>query len=382
MQWDIFCKVIDNFGDVGVCWRLVSGLAARGHTCRLWIDDASALRWMAPHVNADGSGNSGVVVLPWPTSDGGWPDLYEPGDVIVEAFGCELPDAFVTRMQRPTPPAWINLEYFSAEPYVERSHGLPSPVMYGPGKGLRKHFFFPGVNARTGGLMKPISPPSLALEAIDANDSAQRQAVLASHKVAWEAGERVVNVFCYDHAPLQAWLDALHHTASSTCHVLLMPGAAQTLGGTWRAPAHASGESTHLRLHAIPAMSQPQFDALLTVADLNIVRGEDSAVSALWAGQPHLWHIYHQDDGAHSPKLEAFMDHWMRAWPAPLRANVQQLWRAFNGLAAVDQLQHMATLWQNANWAAWQDNSRLSSQRQAQESDLITRLLAFVDGLS
>ena len=22
LRWDIFCNVIDNFGDIGVCWRL------------------------------------------------------------------------------------------------------------------------------------------------------------------------------------------------------------------------------------------------------------------------------------------------------------------------------------------------------------------------
>ena len=47
-SWDIFCQVIDNFGDIGVCWRLAADLAARGHQVRLWVDDASALHWMAP----------------------------------------------------------------------------------------------------------------------------------------------------------------------------------------------------------------------------------------------------------------------------------------------------------------------------------------------
>ena len=43
---------------------------------------------------------------------------------------------FVARMAAmPRPPVWINLEYLSAEPYVERSHGLPSPQLDGPGAG-------------------------------------------------------------------------------------------------------------------------------------------------------------------------------------------------------------------------------------------------------
>ena len=35
MQWDLFCRVIDNHGDLGVCWRLAADLASRGQTVRL-----------------------------------------------------------------------------------------------------------------------------------------------------------------------------------------------------------------------------------------------------------------------------------------------------------------------------------------------------------
>ena len=47
-RWDIFCQVIDNYGDIGVCWRLAAELAARGVQVQLRIDNASALAWMAP----------------------------------------------------------------------------------------------------------------------------------------------------------------------------------------------------------------------------------------------------------------------------------------------------------------------------------------------
>ncbi|MGH8821004.1 MAG: elongation factor P maturation arginine rhamnosyltransferase EarP, partial [Rhodoferax sp.] len=82
MLCDIFCKVIDNFGDIGVCWRLSADLAARGEQVRLWVDDAAALRWMAP------DGCPGVTVLAWAQSlePAGQP----AADVLVEAFGCEI----------------------------------------------------------------------------------------------------------------------------------------------------------------------------------------------------------------------------------------------------------------------------------------------------
>ncbi len=117
MLWDIFCRVVDNFGDVGVCWRAAADLASRGERVRLWLDDASALAWMAP------GGRPGVEVISW----SGEPTTQTPGDVVIEAFGSNPPDEFVARMaQASRPPVWINLEYLSAEDYVVRSHALPA----------------------------------------------------------------------------------------------------------------------------------------------------------------------------------------------------------------------------------------------------------------
>jgi len=119
MQWDLFCRVIDNHGDLGVCWRLAADLASRGETVRLWVDDPLALHWMAPGHETT---TPGVTVLRWaePLAE------VDPGDVVIEAFGCDPPPAFVDSMARRIP-VWINLEYLSAEDYVERNHGLPSP---------------------------------------------------------------------------------------------------------------------------------------------------------------------------------------------------------------------------------------------------------------
>ena len=63
LLWDIFCRVIDNHGDLGVCWRLSCDLAARGQQVRLWVDDASALQWMAS--GALQGEVPDVRVLPW-----------------------------------------------------------------------------------------------------------------------------------------------------------------------------------------------------------------------------------------------------------------------------------------------------------------------------
>jgi hypothetical protein len=94
---------------------------------------------------------------------------------------------------------WINLEYLSAEPFVERAHGLPSPVLSGPGRGLVKHFFYPGFTARTGGLLRE---PSVAA-AIDP----QRfdRADWLADRGCLDTGERLISLFCYEPAALPAF---------------------------------------------------------------------------------------------------------------------------------------------------------------------------------
>jgi len=254
MLWDIFCKVIDNFGDIGVCWRLSRDMASRGHEVRLWVDDDSALRWMAPHVNAHGHGEPGVTVQHWPADEATMPEV-DPGDVVIEAFGCNPPDGFVARMQRPAPPRWVNLEYLSAEGYVERSHGLSSPVWSGPGYGLKKRFFYPGFTSRTGGLLR--EPPLLLKRDAFAGSAAERERWLSSLGVSHQPQERLVTLFCYAQSPVSLFLDALSQS-NVPCHVLLTPGHATEQAMAWQPPLGST-----LRLSRLSALPQPEFDRLL-----------------------------------------------------------------------------------------------------------------------
>jgi uncharacterized repeat protein (TIGR03837 family) len=274
-------------------------------------------------------------------------------------------------MQRPAPPRWVNLEYLSAEGYVERSHGLGSPVWSGPGSGLKKRFFYPGYTARTGGLLRE---PTLLLERdAFAGRADERARWLSSLGVNCQPQERLVTLFCYAQSPVSPLLDALD-LSSVPCHVLLTPGHAAEQAMDWHPPAGST-----VRLTRLSALPQADFDRLLWCADLNIVRGEDSAVRALWAAKPHVWQIYRQDDGVHADKLQAFMDLWMHDWPPALRQQVEALWCAFNGLTAPDALAGaLRTLWEAPDWADWQEASARSSRSLAAQSDLVTQLLEFV----
>lgn len=352
MRWDIFCRVIDNHGDIGVCWRLAADLARRGQTVRLWADDLSALAWMAPGHAAN------VQPLPW-RADTNWQDV-TPGDVVVEAFGCDLPSAFVAAMaQAPKPPVWLNLEYLTAEAYAARNHRLPSPVWQGPGAGLTKHFFYPGFTPGTGGLLRE---PRLPTE----QNAFDRSAWLRQHGIDWQ-GERLVSLFCYEPAVLPAWLDWLARDTTPTRLLVAFGRPRQAVErvindkNTSKPSLNLAGS---LSISYLPALSQGGFDRLLWACDLNFVRGEDSLVRALWAGKPLVWQLYPQHDGAHAHKLQAFLD----AMGAP--PSLCHFHRVWNGV-------HSAPL-PPPDWAAWAACVNGWRRALCAQNDLTTQLLGFV----
>ncbi len=339
MLWDLFCRVIDNYGDVGVCWRLARALAASGEQVRLWIDDDRALRWMAPD-GAPGVECRPFVDVPHDT----------PGDVVVEAFGCDPPPGFVARMAARQPrPVWINLEYLSAEAYVERSHGLRSPQFSGPGAGMDKWFFYPGFSNATGGLLPG---------AVVADRQGWLRSWLRTHGWTPREHERVVLLFCYDNPALPR---LLHDLGASRTLRLAASGAAQAA-----LPTPPAG---FLRTVALPHLPQSVFEQLIACADLNIVRGEDSFAQACQAGRPFVWQPYLQSDGAQGPKLEAFLDRFEAA--AGKVDGLRALWRGWNGLGPWPDRWPDPQAWQAAA-QRWRDG--LGAQE-----DLMTRLKRFVE---
>jgi uncharacterized repeat protein (TIGR03837 family) len=348
MQWDLFCRVVDNYGDLGVCWRLGADLAGRGERVRLFVDDATALAWMAP------AGAAGVEVCAWPQAEARMPH----GDVVVEAFGCELPAGFVRGMvAAPRPPVWVNLEYLSAEDYVERSHRLPSPQTHGPGAGLTKWFFYPGFTAATGGLLRE---PDLMQE----QAGSDAKAWLARHGVQQAgADERVVSLFCYANPALSELLDTLSRRPTV---LLAAPGAAaQQLVALLGNRLHRGS----LRAVLLPHLSQTGYDRLLWSCDLNLVRGEDSWVRAQWAGRPFLWQAYPQSDAVHARKVDAFLRRFLAGAPSELGASLRRSFARWNGLATGPLELPAAQAWQ-AQALAWR--AALLAQ-----ADLTTQLIGF-----
>ena len=323
-RWELFCTVVDNFGDAGVCWRLARQIAAElGVPVRLWIDrpEVLAALWPALDPAAERQSAAGVEICRWHAGA----DFagVEAAAVVIEAFACELPESVIARMAAaPMPPRWINLEYLSGEEWVDGCHGLSS---IHPATGLAKTFWIPGYSEASGGLIR------------ERNLERARQAFLAHergeflHKlgVTAAADTVVLSLFAYPQAPIEALLGQLAEAAEpSVC--LLTPGAASAAAARlFGVPALAAGERLRrgaLTAVALPFFDQDGYDRLLWSCDLNLVRGEDSFLRAQWAGRPMVWNIYHQEEGAHAPKLEAFLGHYAQG----LDVEIAALWGDFN----------------------------------------------------
>ena len=371
-QWDIFCKVIDNFGDIGVSWRLAANLAARGQRVRLWIDDTSALAWMAP------DGCAGVTVMRWADPINVTCLETTPCDVLVEAFGCEVAPDFIASCVRiysaesqnnALKPLWINLEYLSAESFVAKNHGLTSLISTGPAAGWRKVFYYPGFTPETGGLLR--EPDLLQRRA-----AFDRCAWLRQQGVDWR-GETLVSLFCYEPAGLAELVNDLERNGIDGQPVRLLVAAGRATDAINSVLSRKTLENIHqtdlqtnehgckkLLISYLSLSTQTNFDHLLWASDINFVRGEDSLIRAIWAGKPFIWQIYPQDDDAHRAKLEAFLD--MLAAPPGLRA----FHRVWNGLA--DEALPPLT-----NMPAWQASAGQAQARLAEHGDLTAGLIQY-----
>jgi uncharacterized repeat protein (TIGR03837 family) len=351
-----------------------------------------------------------------------------PGDVVIEAFGCDIDAAWVasggaseasnnsnlianypistsensqkTHLKPVSPPVWINLEYLSAEPCAQRSHGLPSPVMHGPAVGMTKRFFYPGFTEGTGGLLgagdgaprssKPATEHVTELANELANEptnapsvkpATQHTAQPASHALnsprpaAPAASCLTVSLFCYEPSALSQLLELLAQPRSAQATELLVTSgrasaAVQSVLGekngsfpTWIFNSSLS-ISECLSVTPLPLMPHAEYDALLARCQLNFVRGEDSLVRALWAGQAFVWQIYPQSDGAHAAKLDAFLD-WLEAPP-----DLRLFHHVWNGLSS----QALPAI----NLPAWTPIAQAARGRLNQQADLVTQLIDWV----
>ncbi len=373
--WDLFCRVIDNYGDIGVSWRLAK-LLHHDHqqTVRLWLDQPQALAAMEPDYDPGREQQvcHGITIQHW------LDDFSEiqPATVVIETFGCELPAAYRQAMRnQAAQPIWLNLEYLSAESWVSDFHLRPSKQPCG----LDKTFFFPGLRPGTGGLMRE-------------GDYAQRQQAITKsttqnttlpNDLTLPKNSFKISVFCYENKALQELINILSEPhiplPKGYDSVTLLIPVGRAHGGLARAiQTHLATDGywqqDRLRLYSLPFMSQADYDQLLWLSDLNFVRGEESFVRAQWAAKPFVWHIYPTDDGAHWDKLHAFNDAYSDGIANQLEQTIRDWQIAWNQ----QQLNKQAWLDLVNHWPAWQQQAKQWAQQLEKMGELTTNLVKFV----
>ncbi len=372
---DLFCRIVDNYGDIGVCWRLARQLVAEhALAVRLWVDDLNAFYPLCPEISKSEPIQTcrGVEIRHWTTA-------FAPlapenvADLVIEAFACELPERFLQAMAgRDPPPCWINLEYLSAQEWVSGCQGLPSPH---PATGLVKYFFFPGFTEQTGGLLRE-GDLLRRRDAFLDNDRLRNDFWVQLGLAPPRAEEKRISLFFYPGAALNELFACWQEEACPVTCLIPEEPVRQHLRDTLSRVTDAhrmAGRSGSLTVRTIPFLDQDDYDRLLWACDLNFVRGEDSFLRAQWAARPLVWQPYPQEEDAHLSKLQAFLQRYSHGLPLEAASAAQVFLTAWSRAEGVRRAwrpfrQELPLLAAHArSWAA-----SLTSQ-----DDLAARLVKF-----
>jgi uncharacterized repeat protein (TIGR03837 family) len=373
----LFCKVVDNYGDIGICWRLARQLQQEhAIAVTLWVDDLASFKKICPAVTIDCEQQEieDVQVRHWQNQDAMF-TASDVADIVIEFFACDIPPAYIVAMAQCAPrPVWLNLEGLTAEEWVEGCHTLPSPH---PTMSLTKYFFFPGFNNRTGGLLIEAELEQ-RLQQFQSDQVAMNVFLAQFGVTATEMASTKISLFCYPQAPVTSLFEVWQNNAEAITCLVPEGVAADAVELFLRQNPKAGTSATHgaLTVRVLPFIPQPDYDKLLWSCDLNFVRGEDSFVRAQWANKPFIWHIYPQDENLHHKKLKAFLEcHTATtessialslAWNAVTTENIDwaNTWRQFQ--TEMPEIAFMCINWQH---------------QIVENGDLASNLITFCDTL-
>ncbi|MDP2247576.1 MAG: elongation factor P maturation arginine rhamnosyltransferase EarP [Nitrosomonadales bacterium] len=366
-RWDILCRVVDNFGDIGVCWRLAKQLSLEyDFDVRLWVDDPATVQRLIPQYDPKQQSQKihGITVLHWQEHVSA-KDMLSIPDVVIEAFACDLPAPYLHAMAaKQDQPIWLNLEYLSAESWIEGFHLKPSPH---PQLALNKTFFFPGWTEASGGLLREKG-------LLAARDNFQRDMLREESAIR-------VSLFCYPYAPIHELLSAMSQS-STPIHCFIPEGSLlEQVSLFFDVPSMQIGDRKqrgNLLVDILPFMPQDEYDQLLWSCDLNFVRGEDSWIRALWAGRPFIWQPYRQEEETHLVKLEAFL----ARYSGSLHKDSRQSLVAFHTAWAKGDFQAADWLSLLAHLPILDSHAKTYADEMAMQPDLASKLVIFCKNFS
>ncbi len=342
MTIDILCRVVDNFGDIGVVYRLARSLSKLdgAPALRLIVDNLEAFGAVCPEVDAQRPVQvvRGWTVLPWSGDAAVLAScraIYErdPARIVIEAFACGRPEWLESMLFDPADSATktiINLEYLTAEPYADEFHLMPSltrsPL-------VKKYIFMPGFTEKTGGLI--LDEPfmhALASGRGGAGRHQHRLDVVRRLGLAIDSDSLRsfwIVVFGYERDYERIIADIAEFAGERAVIVIAAAGKSQPcLTAAWELAGRP------FPLEVLPFVPQESWDALVLAADFSIVRGEDSLSRAALAGRPFLWHAYPQDGAYQLVKVRALLDRMAPFFEARHFAPLCDAFIAFNDRTA------------------------------------------------
>ena len=380
-RWDIFCKIVDNYGDIGVCWRLSQQLAHEHNlTIRLLIDDMASAKKIITSLDISKQSQliNGVQVCVWPTLKN--TATADAADVVLETFSCALPDFYLQQMVQQDS-IWINLEYLSAEKWVSDFHAKPSPQAT---LAITKHYFFPGFKDDTGGLIRE---RELITERNIFTNSKEKQFQFWQKIGIYGADNFTadtvkISLFCYAQANITGLIESL--VTTNQCTKLFIPfnsAIATRLENIVDIKQHNLNEihQGNLTIHLLPFLSQADYDCLLWACDLNFVRGEDSWIRAIWAEKPFIWQPYIQSDETHILKLKAFLDLYLSAATSEISTLINESQLAWSSADTTTQMPINHLIEQ---LPAIQNYAKKVTKTLMLQPDLATKLMIFSENLA
>ena len=313
MYITVLCKVVDNFGDIGVAWRLCRRLAkiqSKYKIC-LVVDDLESFSKIESSVIASEAKQSisidGIEIFPWHEDDF-CHEVFSQNDgerlsLILELFQCGRPDwmekiLFEEKLNRTA--QIIMIDYLTAEKYAEDFHCLQSLTRSAK---VQKVNFMPGFTERTGGLV--IEDEWLELPVRKADGP--------------------VLVFTYENDWRELAEALTDYCAGGEQKILVAQGRGKE---SFMFAVKACGADN--LVEELPYLNQTEWDEVMKGCSALVIRGEESMSRACLSGIPFIWHAYPQSDEYQLVKVKALLERMRRHFNEEDFEVVEKAWIAIN----------------------------------------------------
>ena len=302
---DIFCEIIDNFGDIGVVYRISKELKKIFQNVRIRmvlnrLEEFKAINKKVKDIDFQEIDGLICVTEKYVKENA---ETFGTADVFIEAFGCNVPEEYIKRAKENSK-LWINLEYLSGEKWVEDFHLCESLI---DSKTLKKIFFMPGFSEKSGGVIID----SGFLERMKFGKE-NRDEVFKKYFKDFDLKDKFIGtVFSYE-KNFENLLETLKNYEKET--VLLLMGEKTQKSFSEILKKNLTEDYGNIVKYGKITMiysdffSQEEYEEIISASDFNFTRGEDSFVRGIILGKPFMWHIYLQEEKAHMDKIKAFTE--------------------------------------------------------------------------